>query len=122
VAHELEAGLGVGDFQARRDPRAEAAVGLGDLFLGQLEAGFGHADLVVGRAQRIQGQAQLGARQDGRGIKLITCDMNPNSYGFHLADSSYTVPGGQDPDYIKKMLEICKKEKPDLLVSGVDKC
>ena len=63
---------------------------------------------------------RIGAKQEGRKLRLITCDMNPDSYGFHLADSSYAVPAGNDPNYIKKMLEICRKERPDLLVSGVD--
>jgi carbamoyl-phosphate synthase large subunit len=63
---------------------------------------------------------RMGAKQEGRKIRIITCDMNPASYGFHLADSSYVVPAGSDPKYVQKMLEICKKERPDLLVSGVD--
>jgi len=63
---------------------------------------------------------RTGAKEEGRKIKLITCDMNPNSYGFHLADSSYAVPPGNDPKFVEKILEICRRERPDILVSGVD--
>lgn len=63
---------------------------------------------------------RAGAKEEGRKLKIVTCDMNPDSYGFHLADSSYLVPPGNDPNFVNKILEICRKEKPDLLVSGID--
>ena len=63
---------------------------------------------------------RIGAKEEGRKMRLVTCDMNPEAYGFHLADSFHEVPAGNDPSYVKKILEICKKEKPDLIVSGVD--
>jgi carbamoyl-phosphate synthase large subunit len=63
---------------------------------------------------------RIGAREEKRRIRLITCDMNPQAYGFHLADASYVVPPGNDTNYVNKMLEICRKERPDLVVSGVD--
>jgi len=63
---------------------------------------------------------RLGARQDGRKLKIITADMNPDAYGFHFADKGYTVPPGDSPDFIPKILEICRKEKPAVLFSWVD--
>jgi len=63
---------------------------------------------------------RIGAGEEGRKIRLITCDMNGQAYGSHLADAFYTVPPGSDPGFIKRVLEICRKEKPELVVSGVD--
>ena len=63
---------------------------------------------------------RIGAKEDGREIKVITADMNPDAYGFHLADKGYVIPPGNEDDFLEKMLEICDKEKPRFLVSGVD--
>ena len=63
---------------------------------------------------------RAGAREERRRIRIVTADMNPDSYGFHLADASYMVPPGNDPNFVGKVMDICRKEKPDLLVSGID--
>src|SRR4030042_4815047 len=63
---------------------------------------------------------RMGAKEDGRKLRIVTADMNPESYGFHLADSFYPLPPGNDPNFVGKVLEICREEKPDLLVSGID--
>jgi carbamoyl-phosphate synthase large subunit len=63
---------------------------------------------------------KLGAKHDGRKLKIITADMNPDAYGFHFADKGYTIPAGDSPNFIPKILEICKKENPAVLFSWVD--
>lgn len=63
---------------------------------------------------------RLGARQDGRKLRIVTADMNPEAYGFHFADKGYTVPHGNSADFVPKLLEICRKEKPSVLFSWVD--
>ncbi len=63
---------------------------------------------------------KMGARQEGRKLRIITADMNPDSYGYHLADKGYSIPRGDSPDFIPRMLEICRKEKPAVLFSWVD--
>jgi len=63
---------------------------------------------------------RLGAKHEGRKLKIITADMNPEAYGFHFADKGYTIPPGDSPDFIPKILEICKKEGPAVLFSWVD--
>ncbi|MEM7815644.1 MAG: ATP-grasp domain-containing protein [Candidatus Aenigmatarchaeota archaeon] len=61
-----------------------------------------------------------GAVEEGRRLKIITADINPDAYGFHFAEKGYVIPPGNDPDFIPKVLDICRKERPDLLVSVVD--
>ncbi len=63
---------------------------------------------------------RIGAQQEGRKIRLVTADMNPDSYGFHLAEKAYAIPPGCSPDFIPKIMDICKKERPAALFSWVD--
>jgi len=63
---------------------------------------------------------EIGAKSDGNGVEIVTCDMDKSAYGFHLASKSYVIPQAEAKDFIEKLLEICRKEKPDFLVSWVD--
>ncbi len=63
---------------------------------------------------------RTGARGEGRNLKIITCDMDSDAYGFHLADGYHVIPAGTEPNFINNIIEICRKEKPDLLFSWVD--
>jgi carbamoyl-phosphate synthase large subunit len=63
---------------------------------------------------------RLGAAKEGRKLRIITADMNQEAYGFHFADKGYAIPPGDSPDFVRRILEICKKEKPDVLFSWVD--
>ena len=64
---------------------------------------------------------RMGARSEGREIGIITADMDSLAYGFHLADRSFGIPAGDSPDFIPRIREICRDEKPELLVSAIDK-
>ncbi len=50
-----------------------------------------------------------------RKIKIIGTDMRENAIGRFLADSFYKVPPGADRNYIRELLSIVEKEKPDIL-------
>ncbi|MFH1445484.1 MAG: ATP-grasp domain-containing protein [Nanoarchaeota archaeon] len=62
---------------------------------------------------------RMGAKEEGRELEIITSDADDQSYGFHLADKHYVIPSGKSPDFIEKLLEICEKERPQLLYSWV---
>jgi len=62
---------------------------------------------------------RIGAKNDGRKIEIIASDMDENVYGFQLTDKGYKIPRGESPDFVDKLLEICKKESPNLLISWV---
>lgn len=53
-----------------------------------------------------------------RKVRVIGTDCNPLSVGFYVCDKWYVVPRGDDPNFIKKILEICKKEKVNAIISG----
>lgn len=62
---------------------------------------------------------RMGAKEEGRGLEIITCDMDSQAYGFHLAEKGHTIPPGSDPGFVKSILDICEKERPNLLFSWV---
>ena len=53
-----------------------------------------------------------------KGVRVIRLDSNPLSVGFHFCDKSYVVPYGNDPEFLKKIIRICKIEKPQMILSG----
>ncbi len=52
------------------------------------------------------------------GVEVIGIDSNPLSAGFCFLRKSYVVPCGNDPDFIRKILDIIDIEKPDAIISG----
>jgi carbamoyl-phosphate synthase large subunit len=50
-----------------------------------------------------------------RKIEIIGTDMDEEAVGRFLADKFYRVPSGKSKEYLPKMLEIVKKERPDIV-------
>jgi len=63
---------------------------------------------------------RLGAREEGRKLRIVACDTDNDAYGFHLADAQYTIPAGKSPVFIDSIKEICRRESPDIMFSWVD--
>lgn len=60
-------------------------------------------------------------KKEFKGIgKVIATDMSDLAPAIYEADSFYLVPRIDDPSYIDKLLEICKKEKIDCLFALID--
>lgn len=51
-----------------------------------------------------------------RNIRLIGADMNDDKTMLEMVDTYYPVPRGDDPKYVDIILDICKKEKVDIVV------
>lgn len=53
-------------------------------------------------------------------VRIIGCDMNPNSPGPFLCDKAYIVAGAKSDEkkYINDIYRICKKEKVDIVFSS----
>ena len=51
---------------------------------------------------------------------VITTDMSDLAPAIYEADRYYLVPRIDDPSYIDKLLDICKKEKIDCLFALID--
>lgn len=49
-----------------------------------------------------------------RNIRIVGTDMNEDNTILQMVDVFYKVPKAKDPDYIKKVLDICEKEKVDI--------
>lgn len=54
------------------------------------------------------------------GYKIIAVDMKLLSAGLLRSDRGYLVPKATSPDYIPKLIEICRKENVDALIPGSD--
>lgn len=55
-------------------------------------------------------------RNDERDVRIIGVDMDPNAYGFALVDACYTVPSGDDDDYIPRIRDVAYAEDVDVIL------
>lgn len=56
-------------------------------------------------------------RKNGeRNIRLIGVDMSNDATILQMMDKSYQVPAATDPTYAETLLELCKKERVDILI------
>ena len=51
-----------------------------------------------------------------RNIRIVGTDMNEDPTILQLVDAFYPVPKAKDPAYIPTILDICRKEKVDILL------
>jgi carbamoyl-phosphate synthase large subunit len=54
--------------------------------------------------------ASLRDNPEGRQIRVVATDAKVPCVAQHLADSFYQVPFGSSPDYVERLLSICKHE------------
>lgn len=52
--------------------------------------------------------------------KIITTDNNPMTAGMFRAHTAHLIPLAKEEGYIEKIIEICNKEKIDLILIGTD--
>lgn len=51
-----------------------------------------------------------------RNIRIVGTDMGEDNTILQMVDVYYKVPSAQSPDYVDVLLDICKKEKVDVLL------
>lgn len=54
------------------------------------------------------------------GSKIIATDLSPYAPALYMADKQYLVPRIDDPAYIEMILDICKKEKINVVTTFID--
>jgi carbamoyl-phosphate synthase large subunit len=54
------------------------------------------------------------------GWRVVAVDCDPRSVGFLFADASRVVPRAGDPGYLDAMLDVCARERVDLLLPALD--
>ena len=54
-----------------------------------------------------------------RDLYIVGVDMNPMATGRSMVDKFYPVPAAKDPNFIDHILDICKNERIDVLISIV---
>lgn len=65
------------------------------------------------------GQSIIKSLQNS-GYDIIALDSDHLGTGLYAAPRSHIIPYAADPNYIERVLEICKKEACDLLFPGLD--
>lgn len=60
-------------------------------------------------------------KNNERSIRIVSVDMNENAGARGLVDAFHTVPAAKDETFIPRVLEICKKEKVDVVLPIVTK-
>ena len=56
-------------------------------------------------------------RKNGeRSIRIVGVDMNENAAGRKLVDAFYTVPAAKDPGFLDRVLEVCEKERVQVVM------
>ena len=51
-------------------------------------------------------------------IRIVTADMNKKSVGLFFSNASYYLPSIKDKSYIERLVQICNKEKIDIVFIG----
>jgi carbamoyl-phosphate synthase large subunit len=54
------------------------------------------------------------------GIRVVAVDSDPLSVGFAFADASYVVPRANAPGYFDALARICKQERVNWVLPGLD--
>ena len=73
--------------------------------------------LSVGRRGELLKNFRQSLDQDSR---IIATDLSPFAPALYFADEKYLVPRIDDPTYINRILEICRKEKIDAVATFID--
>jgi len=78
------------------------------------------ANILVTCAGTGVGQSIIDSLLLSRKHKIIGCDANRNVYGNHFCDKFFVVPPLYSEEYLPFILDICTKEKVDLIIPGHD--
>ena len=71
---------------------------------------------IIKTAVGSMGKVPLIKELQKNGVFVIGTDVNPLSSGLYISDKKYVVPKGDDPNFLQSMINICKIEKPNLLL------
>jgi carbamoyl-phosphate synthase large subunit len=76
--------------------------------------------LVTG-AGALLGQGIIKAlRSSARVSRILAIDSSPRAVGLYVADSARVVPKCRDASYLPALVEICKREKVEVILCGTD--
>jgi carbamoyl-phosphate synthase large subunit len=77
--------------------------------------------LVTGVGGRSVGHQILSAlRRASRAYWIVATDMEAFSFGLYMADARYLVPAATDPDYLRALCEIVRRERVEVVLPGTE--
>lgn len=54
--------------------------------------------------------------EDGKKFRIIGTDMNEAKFNYHNLDAIYKVPASKSEEYLQAILDVCDKEKVDIVI------
>lgn len=76
---------------------------------------------VTGAGGGIGGAVLRALRRSRLPLRKVVCfDMDPSAAGLHAGDRGYLVPPADDGGYQRMLLDLCAREKVDVLMVGTD--
>lgn len=67
-------------------------------------------------AQFMPGLADCLKQNGERNVRIVGVDMGIDKTVLQMVDALYQVPRATDPEYVDRLLEICRKEKVDVVM------
>lgn len=74
----------------------------------------------VGRRVELLKAFRQSMRRSNITAKIVTADLKKSAPASFLADTAELAPRIDDPDYVKKLLDICDRHRIDLLIPLID--
>lgn len=75
----------------------------------------------AGRRNQLQDCFRADARQLGLKVRMLAADLKPAlSPACQAADAAFAVPRCSDPEYVDALLEICGRERVNLVIPTID--
>lgn len=76
--------------------------------------------LITGAGAGVGQSLIKSAKLSNMKVRIITVDNDPLAAGLYTSDAAYLVPLKGDPNFIERIIDICRKEKVDILFPGTD--
>lgn len=67
-----------------------------------------------------QGIIKAIKRIDDLELTIVAADMSPLAAGLYTADEALIVPAARDPQYVEKLIRLCREHRIDLYLPGTD--
>lgn len=76
--------------------------------------------IVLGVGGNVSRGIMTAIRLSGISCRLIGVCVSPESLGLYLCDAAYISPYANEDDFLPWLLKICRKERVDIIFSGVE--
>lgn len=76
--------------------------------------------LITGAGTAIAQGVLKGLKRTHASVRTISVDTSPLAAGLYATGTAYRVPSFKDKTFIPRLIEICKRERVDIIIPGLD--